>query len=100
MTGAAPIAKEVVHYFLSLDIQILELYGMNLDLLFLFNIYFYYHLSTYNAFMSIVKIKIKILLEYLLPECMCKPHYCKRAFTYDVRCFLSISDLPTYPNQI
>ena len=56
MTGAAPIAKEVVHYFLSLDIQILELYGMNLDLLFLFNIYFYYHLSTYNAFMSRVKI--------------------------------------------
>ena len=23
-----------------------------------------------------------------------------RAFIYDVRCFLGISDLPTYPNQI
>jgi len=29
MTGAAPIAKDVVHYFLSLDMKILELYGMS-----------------------------------------------------------------------
>ena len=25
---------------------------------------------------------------------------CKGAFTYDVRCFWGIFDLPTYPNQI
>ena len=28
------------------------------------------------------------------------PHFSKRAFTYDVRCFSSIFDLPTYPHQI
>ena len=39
MTGAAPIAKDVIHYFLSLDMKILELYGMNLYF-FPFNMHF------------------------------------------------------------
>ena len=56
--------------------------------------------STYNLFEQDNSAKYAPdIYQKVGPRCLGDPEG-KVAFIYDVRCFLGISDLPTYPNQI